>query len=168
MVPAGGDAQWRSSRSPSAFNARKVESLVTWLYISIVTAIWLWRSICMATRVWTSRATSKDAQALRVACTVVVARRPVYTGPGKRGRSFGIDRLAKFGRDHQTRLVPCLSLGPESPLEFEPTLQSANADFGKRQGRIGCRRLGLPPKQAARDTLQLPGDQGLAGFEINF
>jgi hypothetical protein len=71
-VPAGGDAQWPSSRSPSAFNAHKVESLVTWLYIAIVTAIWLWRSISMATRGWTSRATSKDAQALRVACTVVV------------------------------------------------------------------------------------------------
>ena len=68
-VPAGGDAQWPSSRSPSAFNALKVESLVTWLYTSIVTAIWLWRSICMATRGWTSRATSRDAQALRVACT---------------------------------------------------------------------------------------------------
>jgi hypothetical protein len=67
---AGGDAQWPSRRSPSAFNALKVESLVT--YTSIVTAIWLWRSICMATRGWTSRATSKDAQALRVACTVVV------------------------------------------------------------------------------------------------
>ena len=68
----GGDAQWPSSRSPSAFNARKVESLVTWLYTSIVTAIWLWRSICMATCGWTPSATSRDAQALRVACTVVV------------------------------------------------------------------------------------------------
>jgi hypothetical protein len=46
-----------------------------------------------------------------------------------------IERLAKFGRDHQTRLVPCHSPGPESSLEFEPTLQSANSDFGKRQGR---------------------------------
>jgi hypothetical protein len=35
------------------FNARKVESLVTWLYTSIVTAIWLSRRICMATRGWT-------------------------------------------------------------------------------------------------------------------
>jgi hypothetical protein len=52
-----------------------------------------------------------------------------------------IDRLVKFGRDHQIRLVPCLSLGPESSLELEPTLQSANANFGKRQSRIGCRRL---------------------------
>jgi hypothetical protein len=74
-----------------------------------------------------------------------------------------IDRLAKFGRDHQTRLVPSLSLGSESPLEFEPTLQSANADFGKRQGRIGCRRLGLPPKQAARDAVVVrrSGPRGL-------
>ena len=69
-MPPGGDVQWRPSGSPSAFNARKVESLVTWLYTSIVTAIWLWRR--MATRGWTSRATSGDAQVLRVACTVVV------------------------------------------------------------------------------------------------
>jgi hypothetical protein len=39
-----------SSRSPSAFNARKVELLVVWLSRSIVTASWLWRSICIATR----------------------------------------------------------------------------------------------------------------------
>jgi hypothetical protein len=49
-TPAGGDAQWPSSRPPSAFNTLKVESLVTWLYTSIVTAIWLWRSICRERR----------------------------------------------------------------------------------------------------------------------
>src|SRR5215218_29397 len=43
-------AQRPSSSSPSRFSALKVESLVTWLYISIVTAIWLWRRICIATR----------------------------------------------------------------------------------------------------------------------
>jgi hypothetical protein len=81
------------------------------------------------------------------------ARQPVYTGSGKRGRSCEDRPACQVCRDHQTRLVPSLSLGPESPLEFEPNLQSANADFRNRQGRIGCRRLGLPPKQAARDTL---------------
>jgi hypothetical protein len=80
------------------------------------------------------------------------ARQPVYTGSGKRGRSCEDRPACQVCRDHQTRLVPSLSLGPESPLEFEPTLQSANADFRKRQGPIGCRRLGLPPKQAARDV----------------
>lgn len=33
----------------------------------MVTAICEWRRICMATRGWTLKATSKDAQALRVA-----------------------------------------------------------------------------------------------------
>jgi hypothetical protein len=59
----------------------------------------------------------------------------------QRRRRVVMLRAARRVRDHQARLVPCLSLGPESPLEFEPTLESVNADFGKRQGRIGCRRL---------------------------
>jgi hypothetical protein len=41
----------------------------TWLEMSIVTAIWLCRRIVIATRGWTSRATSRDAQVRRVACT---------------------------------------------------------------------------------------------------
>src|SRR5829696_5952823 len=52
-----------------------------------------------------------------------------------------IARLAKVDRDHEPRLVPYLSLRPDSSLEFEPTLQSASANVGK--SRVASDAAGL-------------------------
>ena len=70
------------ARSTSAFNALKVDPLLTWLYTSMVTAIWPWRSLHGHPRGWTSRPTS---------CAKTLS-------PGLTELTMGVERVAS---DHQ-------------------------------------------------------------------
>ena len=98
-VPAGGDAQWRSSRSPSAFNARKVESLVTWLYTSIVTAIWPTDTL----RSCTAHQTSSDDRRDMVTMEVRAACGATCAGGTPRWRRRGLGRQQQAARCGRAR-----------------------------------------------------------------
>ena len=133
--------------------------------MSIVTAIWLWRRICIATRGCTSRATSSEAHALRVE----MHRRHRHAGlalhrsMNARWKLRGSIGVPSLRRQHQARLVPGLACRDlTSPRPVAPMLQSAARRCPAAAAPHPSARLGLPPHQRPVDSLQLPADPRLA------